>query len=138
MTDSGNCGARTMEDKNRPVSPINGQPLPVGKPFGTSDERAKEAGIASGKARRRKADLREMAQAWLETEIKDTKGKTMTGAELMLAVAARELSKGNPRFWELMRDTAGQKPVEKVMIADVDQSVIDEVEAMVNDPSTGG
>ena len=38
--------------------------------------------------------------------------------------------------WEYKK--AGQKPVEKVMIADVDQSVIDEVEAMVNDPSTGG
>ena len=127
-----------MPNNDRPISPINGQPLPVGKPFGTSDERAKEAGIASGKARRRKADLREMAQAWLEGDVKDKNGKTMTGAELMLAVAARELSKGNPKFWELMRDTAGQKPVERIIIAEVDQAVIDEVEAAVLDDAGAG
>ena len=32
---------------------------------------------------------------------------------------------------EFMRDTAGQKPIEKVMVADVDESVINEVERMV-------
>jgi hypothetical protein len=30
-----------------------------------------------------------------------------------------------------LRDTAGQKPIEKVMVADVEQSVIDEVEKAV-------
>lgn len=122
-----------MANDDRPISPINGQPLPVGKPFVSGDSRAKEAQAKGVASRRKKADLREMAQAWLEGDVKDKNGKTMTGAELMLAVAARELSKGNPRFWELMRDTAGQKPVEKIMIAEVDQAVIDEVERAVLD-----
>lgn len=96
-------------------------------------------GKASGEARRRKKELRELATTWLESEVgKDKKGNSLTGAEAMIQLAAKEALKGNAKFWELLRDTAGQKPVEKVMIADVDQSVIDEVEAMVNDPSTGG
>ena len=50
---------------------------------------------------------------------------------MMVRVAVKELAKGNPRFWELMRDTAGYKPVDKVMVSEVEQSVIDEVEDLV-------
>ena len=76
---------------------------------------AKQGGIASGKARREKGNLRALAQLWLETEVtKDKNGEPMTGGQFMLAVAAKEIAKGNSKFWELMRDTAGQKPVDKV------------------------
>ena len=46
-------------------------------------------------------------------------------------VAVREAAKGNPKFWEIIRDTAGQKPVEQIMVAEVDPAVIDEVEKAV-------
>lgn len=93
---------------------------------------ARKAGIASGKARKEKADLRRQLQIWMETEVaKDAKGKPITGAEYMTQVAVKQMAKGNPRFWELIRDTAGFKPVDKVMVADVEQSVIDEVEKTV-------
>jgi hypothetical protein len=39
--------------------------------------------------------------------------------------------KGDTKAFEVVRDTNGQKPVDKVMIAEVDQSVIDEVESAV-------
>ena len=118
----------------RKVSPVNGQPVPEGTPFRTSDERAKKAGQKSGESRREKADLRRQAIAWMEADVgTDKDGKPITGAQMMVRVAAKEISKGNPRFWELLRDTAGFKPVDKVMVADVDQSVIDEVERMVQE-----
>ena len=41
--------------------------------------------------------------------------------------------KGDVKAFEVLRDTAGEKPVEKVMVAEVEQSVIDDVERMVND-----
>jgi hypothetical protein len=41
------------------------------------------------------------------------------------------MAKGNPKYWELIRDTAGFKPVDKIQVSEIDQSVIDEVEAMV-------
>ena len=95
-------------------------------------ESGRKGGIASGKARREKADLKKQLQVWLESDVaKDKNGNALTGAELMVQVAAKQMKNGNPKFWELIRDTAGFKPVDKVMVADVDQNVIDEVEAMV-------
>lgn len=92
----------------------------------------KKGGINSGKARREKRDLKKLMEIWMETEVaKDKNGEPLTGAELMVAVAAKEMKNGSPKFWELIRDTAGFKPVDKVMVADVDQSVIDEVETAV-------
>jgi hypothetical protein len=93
---------------------------------------ARQGGIASGKARREKADFKRQCQIWMETAVaKDQKGKAMTGADLMIAVAGKQIKNGSAKFWELMRDTAGYKPVDKVMVAEVEQETIDEVEAMV-------
>lgn len=95
-------------------------------------ELARKGGIASGKARREKADLRKQLQIWLESEaVKDKNGEPLTGAQLMVKVAVKEMSKGNPKFWEMIRDTAGFKPIDKIQIAEIDQADIDEVEAMV-------
>ena len=121
-------------------SPVNGQPVPDGKPFTASDERARIAGKRSAEARKEKADLRRQCAMWMETEVgKDKDGTPLTGAMMMVRVAAKEISIGNPRFWELLRDTAGFKPVDKVMVAEVDQNVIDDVEKMVlgDDESSG-
>ena len=40
-------------------------------------------------------------------------------------------AKYDSKDFEVLRDTVGEKPIDKVMVADVDQSVIDEVESMV-------
>ena len=95
-------------------------------------ENGRKGGIASGKARRERADLRRQLQIFLEADdYSDKHGNKMTGAELMVKVAVKEMSKGNPKFWELIRDTAGFKPIDKIQVSEIDQSVIDEVEAMV-------
>lgn len=120
--------------KGRFVSPVNGQPVPEGKPFRTGDERAKAAGIASGAARREKGDLRRLCQLWMEEEVATGKdGEKITGGQMMVRVAVKEVAKGNSKFWELLRDTAGFKPIDKVMMAEVDPGVIDEVEQMVKE-----
>ena len=93
-----------------------------------------KGGIASGKARREKADFKRKCQIWMDETVvahdKDT-GKPLTGSELMIMVAGKGIAEGNTAFWQLMRDTAGYKPVDKVMVAEVEQSTIDEVENMV-------
>lgn len=99
-----------------------------------SQEEAKKGGINSGKARREKADLKKQLQLFLESQATtDKHGEPLTGAELMVKVAVKEMTKGNPKYWELIRDTAGFKPVDKVVVAEVDQTVIDEIESMVED-----
>ena len=111
----------------------------TGRPFRAEDGSASEAGKKSGEARRRKADLRELCRVWMEEIVGTGKdGQPITGGEMMVRVAAKELAKGNSKFWELMRDTAGFKPVDKVMVADVDPGVIEEVEAAVKEAASDG
>lgn len=97
-----------------------------------SQEEAKKGGIRSGQVRREKADFKKKCQIWMESEVaKDKNGNPVTGADLMIAVAGRGIKNGSTKFWELMRDTAGYKPIDKVMVSEVDQSIIDEVEQAV-------
>lgn len=102
----------------------------------TKDEQRKiatQGGKASGKVRREKADFKRKCQIWMDETIvgHDDKGNPLTGSELMIYVAGRGIAEGNTAFWQLMRDTAGYKPVDKVVVAEVEQATIDEVEGMV-------
>ena len=122
------------DEHGRFVSPINGQPVPKGKPFVSGDLRAKEAQAKGVLARKERGDLRKLCQLWMEEEVATGKdGERITGGQMMVRVAVKELAKGNPRFWELMRDTAGFKPVDKVMVSEVEPAVIAEVEEMVKE-----
>lgn len=99
-----------------------------------TDEEVSRGGKASGEARRRKRDLRQALEMLLEKEYKNGKGETITGTEAVTAKLFEQAMKGNIKAFETLRDTVGQKPIEKVMIAEVDQAVIDEVEkAVLND-----
>lgn len=96
-------------------------------------------GKASGKARRNKAILKDCINILLEKKIIDEEtGKRLTGAEqLSINLFQKALSEVDTakaaKAFEVLRDTSGQKPVDKIMVAEVDQNVIDEVEAMMND-----
>ena len=91
-------------------------------------------GKASAEARRRKRDLREALEILLDKEYTDKKtGETMQGIEVVTAALFKEAAKGNVKAFNTLRDTIGQMPVQKVMIAEVDQNVIDEVEKAVLD-----
>ena len=122
------------DEKGRFVSPVNGQPVPKGRPFVAGESRAKEMQARAVQSRKEKADLRRLCQVWMETDVgTDRDGKPITGGQMMVNVAVKEVAKGNPRFWELLRDTAGFKPVDRVMVAEVEPAVIDEVERMVQE-----
>ena len=103
-------------------------------------------GRASGEARRNKKMLRECIEYLLEREDKtalDDEGKPMSGAEqLAYSLFVKALSETDTakaaRAFEVLRDTAGQKPVEKVVVSEIDADVIDEVERMVNDDEETG
>lgn len=106
-------------------------------PF-TSDQNREEAakngrkgGKASGEARRRKRDLRLALESLLEKDFKDKKGMEMSGAEAITAKLFEQAMKGNVKAFETIRATVGQDPVQKIMVSEVDQAVIDEVEKAV-------
>ena len=83
-------------------------------------EIAKMGGIASGKARKEKADLRKMCQMVLEMDIKAKDGSIKSGAEAITLAQLQKALKGDAKAYEVLRDTAGQKPVDKVEQVNID------------------
>ena len=113
------------------------------KPFNerTESEKRKigtKGGQASGEARRRKRDIRLAMEALLEKQYKGKGGEMLSGAEAIAIKQMEKALKGDAKAFELVRDTSGQKPVERIMVAEVDANVIDEVEKAVleNDETT--
>lgn len=109
-------------------------------------ENGKKGGINSGKARRRKKEFRELFEKMLDETGGNLNGEPVTRKELIVARAMKILQDPDSsdareflKAFEIVRDTIGEKPVEKVMMTDIDQDTIDEVEAMVmsNDKTTG-
>ena len=98
----------------------------------------KKGGVASGEARRKRRDIRAAMEALLEKKYKTSMGE-LSGAEAISLKQMEKALKGDPKAFELVRDSAGQKPIEKVMVAEVEQDVIDEVErAVLDDDETTG
>ena len=100
----------------------------------TEEQRAiaSAGGKASGEARRKRKTLKEELLLML------SEGETQQS--VTLALIGKAMS-GDTKAFEVIRDTIGEKPVDKVMIADVEPSVIAEVEAMVltdDDTATSG
>ena len=97
-------------------------------------ERAAIAGRASVEARKRKKQLKECLEILLNSSVgKNENGEDVSGAEAMATTVFKRALNGDLKAWELVRDTAGQKPVEKVVTADIDSEVIEKVEAMVSE-----
>lgn len=91
----------------------------------------KKGGIASGKARREKKTLRQCLEILLERTLKDKKGIEMSGAEAVSLKVFEKALKGDIRAFEVLRDTAGQKPVEKVQMK-TDINIAESAERLSN------
>lgn len=84
-------------------------------------EEASKGGKASAEARRRKRDLRKAFEMLLEKEFADKSGKLISGAEALAAKQFEKALKGDSKAFEVVRDTAGQKPVEKLEVAQIEK-----------------
>ena len=120
-------------DGSKNLTPLNKRTIEEQKKITSA------GGKASGKARRNKAMLKDCINILMEQKVIDEEtGKKITGAEQLSvnlwkkAISEMDTAKAAKAF-EVLRDTSGQKPIDKVMIAEVDQTVIDEVEAIMND-----
>ena len=119
-----------MNDK-RPVSPVNGQPVPDGSEYQFEQgdkqrEIARKAGRKSGEIRRARKTLREELLALLSEQITDkNSGKKVAAQEAMSTALIRQAVQGNTKAYEIIRDTIGEKPMETVSITAVDFSALD-------------
>ena len=81
-----------------------------------------KGGIASGEARRRKRDIRLALEALLEKDISDKNGNVMTTTEAIALKQIEKALKGDTRAFEVVRDTVGQKPTDKIDLTVNDDS----------------
>jgi len=93
-------------------------------------ERGRKGGIASGKSRRNKIMLRDCLEALLEAKITNEDGKKITGAEALSAELFQKALSGDTKAWEILRDTAGQKPIDKVEQVNIDGEYLAKVEEL--------
>ena len=94
-------------------------------------EEASKGGKASAEARRKKRDLRLAMEMLLEQDITGKDGTVKSGAEAIAVQQFKKALKGDSKAFEIIRDTSGQSVVQKIAVAEVDESVLKEVEDMV-------
>ena len=88
--------------------------------------------IASTEAKRRKKTFREAMEAILEKEVLDKNGNKI---DLLTAISAKQIEKagkGDTKAFEVIRETRGKKPVERVEITEWDTKIAGEIEAYVD------
>ena len=100
-------------------------------------EIASKGGIASGKSRREMKMIKEHLNQILDEEI-EYDGEIVSKKHVIAVKAVEQILKDDisardfARLFETIRDTVGEKPIDKLQIdAEIDQAIIDEVEAMV-------
>lgn len=102
-----------------------------------SQEEAKKGGVNSGISRRRKKAFRELFEAMLEEDGGNLNGQRVTRKEMITAKAINMLIQDETsnrdflKALEVVRDTIGEKPIDKVIVSEVDQEIIEEVERIV-------
>lgn len=91
-----------------------------------STEEAREMQLKSAQKRSQNIKERKLIRAVIE--------ERLGGADLEEIVDNLiDRAKYDSKDFEVLQSALGQKPVDKVMVAEVEQSVIDDVEKMVND-----
>jgi len=106
------------------------------RPVRTKSEarvRGRSGGIASGEARRARITLRAALEELLSMPVKDEAG-IETGETIQHAIAVALIEKalkGDTKAFEIIRDTIGEKPVERITMAEIDPQTIDQVERLV-------
>lgn len=99
-------------------------------------EAGRKGGIASGEAKRARKSLRNELDALLNMPAKDKDGNDSADLTVQGAIAValvKQALKGNTKAFEIIRDTIGEKPVERVALGEIDQDTIAMVEKMVMD-----
>lgn len=115
------------------------------QPVKTKEEarrRGRNGGIASGKARREKREMRELARELLSMPLKDepieeiqclsgANNKNMSGMQAALIKQLQMAIQGNTQALAFLRDTAGYKPSEQIEISGDIEKASAEIDAMI-------
>ena len=96
-------------------------------------EYGRRGGKRSGEVRRERKALRECLDLLLREKVTGEDGAKHRRADMISVALVDRALAGDVRAFEVIRDTIGEKPVDRVVHAEVDPDVIDEVERMLHD-----
>lgn len=85
-----------------------------------AQRRGRAGGIASGKARQKRKELRELLEAALSLPDEE---RGMSNAEAIAAALVVKAKSGDVRAFEAIRDTVGEKPVNRLDHTSTDGSL---------------
>lgn len=88
---------------------------------------------ASAESKRARKTIRAELEALLTKHPVDKEGNEseLSYQSAMIAAILKKALKGDTKAFEIIRDTIGEKPAERITLAQIDQDTIDEVEKMV-------
>lgn len=90
-------------------------------------EEQKKGGKKSGEVRRARKTLREELLALLSQDIRTESGEKVNTQVAMSTSIIKEALDGNTKAFEIIRDTIGEKPVDKVEQVNIDMEYKDSV-----------
>lgn len=107
------------------MSPINGQPLPRGKPF--TSETAREAAQKSNKIQSERKSIAAAFKKNMNQIFRNDKGEEMTGAEIIAQSIIKGANNGNAKMVEIALGLLGEKPAEVVNVNMPDPAIMEEI-----------
>lgn len=110
---------------NRPVSPVNGQPLPRGKPF--TSESAREARRKRAVIEQENRSIVKEFRRRMSQEFTDDKGNKMTGAEIIAQSIIKGANNGNAKMVEIALELMGEKPADNINVSFADPNIMAEI-----------
>ena len=99
----------------------------------TAAKAGAKGGTVTGERNRARKTLRAELELLLQTHAVDKLGKPSknTVQEAIVLALAKKALQGDTKAFEIIRDTIGEKPAERITLAEIDPKTIDEVERMV-------
>lgn len=97
-------------------------------------EIAARGGVASGEAKRRKKTLREELEIMLEALVKKDDGKEVSLQHELTGAVLQKGLQGDVRAFEVIRDTIGQKPIDKQEISTGDGGFVVQFKKSLDNP----
>jgi hypothetical protein len=95
-------------------------------------EEASKGGKASGEARRRKRELRELVNLAFERVVShDKDGRPITADEAMVLKQLQNALDGDTKAFVVLRDTAGQMPIQRVEVDTIDPQARAEMDELL-------
>ncbi len=122
--------AKKPPGDSRPVSPVNGQPVPEGRRI--TGENARDMQKKAMESIREKRSIAKAFRARLTETFTDDQGNKLTGAEIIAMSIFKGANNGNAKMVEIALGLIGEKPAEAVNVNMPDPAIMEEIRARLD------